>query len=140
MSHDRGDWHIDNARTWKRACRHIALYLWWAVDRGLGSDRHDAKKIAKSPTEYFISECDTKLWDEDFTAKGDAFTTAEYDKYLGKVSAYARTLGVGDYDVRQNATTKQYFFDLLDRRLAAWRKRAKKKKPAAKKKQPKQRR
>ena len=57
---DRGDWHLDDAKTWERACRHIALFLWWAADRGLAGPEIDAKAMAKRPTTYFIKQCDTK--------------------------------------------------------------------------------
>jgi hypothetical protein len=33
MSIDRGDSHFEDAGTWEKACRHIALFLWWAVER-----------------------------------------------------------------------------------------------------------
>ena len=132
MGFDRGDSHLDDAKTWNRACRHIALFLWWAVERGLGARQHPPGAIAKRPTKYFIEQCDTKLWDEDFTDEGVAFANAEYVKYLDKVSAYARTLDIGDYEIKENATTKDHFFALLDRRLSAWRKQQKPTKPKPK--------
>jgi len=121
MSHDRGDSHWEHAKTWERACRHIALFLWWAAERGLASEDHDPKVMAKGPTEHFIGMCDTKLWDDDFNEEGSAFATAEYEGYLKAVSAYAKSLGIGDYDIEENEATKQHFFELLDRRLTAWR-------------------
>jgi hypothetical protein len=124
MSHDRGDSHWEEAKTWERACRHIALFLWWAAERGLASDDHDPKLMAKEPTQHFIGMCDTKLWDDDFNEEGSAFATAEYEGYLKAVSAYAKSLGIGDYDIAENETTKQHFFELLDRRLTAWRSQA----------------
>jgi hypothetical protein len=124
MSHDRGDSHWEDAKTWERACRHIALFLWWAAERGLASDDHDPKVMAKGPTEHFIGMCDTKLWDDDFNEEGSAFATAEYEGYLKSVSAYAKSLGIGDYDIAENEATKQHFFELLDRRLTAWRSRS----------------
>lgn len=139
MSIDRGDSHFADAKTWNRACRHIGLFLWWAAERGLASDEVDAKACAKAPTKYFITNCDTKLWDDDLTTEGQAFAKAEYDAYLHAVAAYARTLGVGDYEIRESKTTAKHFFDVLDKRLAAFRTKAaaKKKrarKPAAKRK------
>jgi len=136
MSIDRGDSHVGDAGTWNRACRHIGLFLWWAAARGLASDEVDAKAIAKAPTKYFISHCDTKLWDEDFTTEGRAFAAAEYDAYLHAVAAYARALGVGDYEIRESKRTTKHFFDALDKRLAAFRAKPAKKsarKPKSKK-------
>ncbi|MEJ7600192.1 MAG: hypothetical protein WKG01_19950 [Kofleriaceae bacterium] len=130
MSIDRGDSHFTDAKTWNRACRHIGLFLWWASARGLASKDVDAKAIAKAPTKYFISQCDTKLWDDDFTVEGLAFAAAEYDAYLHAVAAYARQLGVGDYEIRESKVTTKHFFDWLDKRLTAWRAKPAKRTPA----------
>ena len=121
MSIDRGDSHYDDAQSWERACRHIGLFLWWAAERGLASEDHDAAEAAKQPTQYFISQCDTKLWDEDFGDEGNAFVEAAYGDYCGEVSAYAKSLGLGDYEIPESAATTKHFFDWLDARLAAWR-------------------
>lgn len=120
MAIDRGDWHFDDATTWERACRHIGLYLWWAAKRGLAPE-HDAAAAAKAPTAYFIRMCDTKLWDEDFSAEGLAFTNAEYKAYLGEVSNHAEQAGIGDYDLPEDTATAAYFFAWLDESLAKWR-------------------
>ncbi len=119
MSIDRGDFHLGDAKTWERACRHIALFLQWAAERGLASEDHDPKEMAADPTAYFILQCDTKLWDEDFNEQGNAFAEASYEAYLDEMSAYAYTLGVDEYDIPANETTRRHFFDWLDRRLAA---------------------
>ncbi|MBX3252315.1 MAG: hypothetical protein KF901_34395 [Myxococcales bacterium] len=121
MAIDRGDSHFDDAGTWERACRHIGLFLWWAAGRGLASEEHDPSALAEDPTQYVISECDTKLWNEDLSDEGNAFAEAAYDAYLGEVSAYAKSLRVGDYDIPANAATKAHFSLWLDRRLDAWR-------------------
>ncbi|HEY5934658.1 MAG TPA: hypothetical protein VIU61_08485 [Kofleriaceae bacterium] len=133
MSIDRGDSHFADAKTWNRACRHIGLFLWWAAERGLASDEVDAKACAKAPTKYFITHCDTKLWDDDLTTEGQAFAKAEYDAYLHAVAAYARTLGVGDYEIRESKATAKHFFDVLDKRLATFRTKAATKKKRARK-------
>ena len=70
----------------------------------------------------FISHCDTKLWDADLTEEGRTFAADEYSAYLEAVSARARELGVGDYDIPENDDTKKWFFDWLDARLTSWRK------------------
>ena len=99
MSIDRGDSHFEDAGTWERACRHIALFLYWAAERGLASDDHTPKAMAKNPTRHFIQWCDTKLWDDDLTDAGRAFAEAKYSAYCKEVSAYAKTVGVGDYEL-----------------------------------------
>jgi hypothetical protein len=124
MSIDRGDSHYGDAGSWEKACRHIALFLWWAFERGLGDNEVneiDVAEMAKDPTKTFIAQCDTKLWGEDLTDEGQAFAAAEYKDYLGAVAARARELGVGDYDIPEDDATKAWFFDWLDQRLARWR-------------------
>lgn len=125
MAFDRGDSHYDAAGSWEKGCRHIALFLWWALERGLGSNEVneiDVAEMAKAPTETFITHCDTKLWNDDFNEEGRAFATDEYEAYLGSVSARARELGVSDYEIPENDETKKWFFDWLDERLSSWRK------------------
>jgi hypothetical protein len=121
MAIDKGDWHFDDAKSWERACRHIGLYLAWAAQRGFASNEHDAKAAAKAPTAYFIGQCDTKLWDEDFNADGLKLTQDVYSAYCDEVSRYARQLGVGDYEIPDTAKTAKHFFGWLDERLATWR-------------------
>jgi len=120
-SYDRGDSHFDTAGSWERACRHISLFLWWAAERGLTSTDINAIEVAASPTEYFIANCDTKLREEDFNAEGNRFAAARYGLYLEDLSIYALTLGVSDYEIPENTVTKNYFFGLLDARLAEFR-------------------
>ena len=122
MSIDRGDSHFDDAGSWEKACRHMGLFLAWAMARGLASEDH-AGEDASSATEYFIGACDTTLTDDDFTDDGNAFVAAVYEDYLGEVSAYAGQRGVGDYELAEDATTKAHFETWLDAALAAWRAR-----------------
>lgn len=121
VSIDRGDSHIESARTWNRACRHIAVYLWWAVDRGLAARSIDAKAIAKAPIKYFIAHCDTKLWEDDFNDEGKAFAAARYDTYLRIIDHRATELGIDGYQFRLEQKTNAYFFGVLDGLLAEWR-------------------
>jgi hypothetical protein len=121
MAYDKADYHFDDAGSWEKACRHIALFFYWASERGLtDSELHpDPKAIAKNPIRYFIKQCDTKLWDEDFSDEGNAVAEGIYDKYLNEVHAYAKKLGVSDYDVPNDARTRDHFFHWLDERLDA---------------------
>ena len=118
MSIDRGDAHFADAKTWERACRHIGLFLWWAAERGLASEDHELSAVRANPTQHFIDACDTKLWDEDLTAVGNAFAQGEYGAYLNEVGAYAKVLSVGDYEIPEGLATTKHFFDWLDGRLA----------------------
>ena len=120
MSIDRGDSHFGDAGSWEKACRHMGLFLAWAMECGLASEDHEGED-ASSPTEYFIGACDTKLTDEDFSDEGNAFVDAAYEDYLGEVSAYAGTLGVSDYDLVENEATKAHFYAWLDTALSTWR-------------------
>ncbi|MEO6951819.1 MAG: hypothetical protein ABI321_08390 [Polyangia bacterium] len=120
MSIDRGDSHFDDAGSWEKACRHMGLFLAWAMERGFASDDHEGED-ASSPTEYFIGACDTKLTNEDLNDEGNAFVEAAYEDYLGEVNAYASSLGVGDYDIVEDEATKTHFYAWLDARLGTWR-------------------
>ncbi len=121
MAIDRGDAHFDEAKTWQRACRHIALFLHWGAVRGLTSSRHDPAAIARATTAYVLSRCDGKLLDRDFADEGRAFAQAEYGAYLAEVHAYAGKLGISDYDIADDEVTARHFFAWLDGRLASWR-------------------
>lgn len=110
---------MGDAETWERACRHIGLFLWWAAERGLASEDHEPGALRTNATKYFIEQCDTKLWDEDLTDEGNAFAESEYDAYLEEVSAYARSLGVGDYEIAECEATTKHFFGWLDARRSA---------------------
>lgn len=137
MSIDRGDSHIESAGTWNRACRHIAVFLWWAAERNLASKAVDAKAIAKAPIKYFIANCDTKLWAEDLNDDGNAFAAARYDTYLRIIDHRATELGIDGYQFKLEQKTNTYFFGVLDGLLAEWREvhvKPPKKKPAAAKK------
>jgi hypothetical protein len=135
MSIDRGDSHFEDAGSLEKACRHIALFLWWAVERGLGGEVHkDLKLIRKAPTKYFIGACDCKLWEEDFNAEGFKFAEAKYDDYCGESERYAKKLKLDDYEVKENAATAEHFFAYLDGLLASWREKTAKPKVAAKSK------
>jgi hypothetical protein len=121
VAYDKGDFHFDDAGSWEKACRHIALFLYWASERGLTDpELHpDPKSIAKDPVRYFIDGCDCKLWNDDFSDAGNAVAEAIYDEYLSEVHAYAEKLGVGDYDVPDDARTRDHFFRWLDERVRA---------------------
>lgn len=121
----RGEDHITDGKTWKRACRHIGLLLWWAAERGLASEKHDAKKARKAPTRYFIEQCDTKLFGRDLSEEGGAFVVDIYDAYLGECDAYAANRKIGFYDIQETAATAGHFFAWLDRERAARRSPAK---------------
>lgn len=117
MSIDRGDAHVGDAKTWQRACRHMGLFLWWAAERGLAAETHELESIRLDPTEHFICACDAKLWEEDLNERGNAFALQAYGAYLDEVGAYARVLGVGDYEIPENEATAKHFFGWLDGRL-----------------------
>jgi hypothetical protein len=106
--------HYDEARSWERACRHIALFLWWAAERGLASAEHDVSAIRANPTKHFIEMCDTKLTHEDLTDAGNAFAASAYEDYLTEVSNYAHAHIVPLYEIPEDAATGKHFFAWLD--------------------------
>ena len=126
MAIDRGDSHYDDAGSWEKACRHMALFLWWAFERGLGNNEVneiDLVEMAKAPTQTFITQCDTKLYNEDFNKEGQAFAADEYTAYLEAVTVRAGELAVSDYEIPESDETRKWFFDWLDKRLSIWRQR-----------------
>ena len=86
----RGEDYIGDAGTWERACRHIALLLWWAAERELASETHVARKARAAPTKYFIGACDTKLLRRDLSNEGAAFLVDSYGAYLTELGRYAK--------------------------------------------------
>ena len=134
MAIDAGKWHIEDAGTMTKACRHIALFLAWAASRGLAGAEIDAKAVAKRPTAYLVAECDGELTRDDLAPEGNRFARAEYDAYLQEVHDLAVARGVDDYDLAEDAATAKYFHGWLDAQLDAFRAKAAKKKTAAKKK------
>ena len=132
MAIDAGKWHIEDAGTMEKACRHIALFLAWAAGRGLAGAEVDAKALAKRPTAYLIAECDGELAQDDLGAEGKRFARAEYDAYLLEVHEFAASRGLEDYEIPDDAATAAYFRGWLDAQLDAFRAKPKKK-PAAKK-------
>jgi hypothetical protein len=124
MAIDRGDYHYEDAGSWEKACRHIALFLWWCFERGLAtSDENeiDPVEMAKNPTQTFIESCDTKLWEADLKPEGQEFAKSAYDDYLCALHDYAEKLEIGDYEVPESEETTRFFFDWLDKRLAEFR-------------------
>lgn len=120
MAIDSGDYHMEDAQTWERACRHIGLFLWWAAERGLTTDDHHPAMLRCGATAHVILQCDTKLIDEDLNEAGNAYAAAAYDDYLGEVARYASELGMGDYEIPETDTTQTHFFAWLDASLAAF--------------------
>ncbi len=128
MAYDKSDFHFGDAGSWEKACRHIALFFYWASERGLTDpNRHpDRKAIAKDPVSYFMSHCDDKLLEHDFSHEGRAVAEEIYDEYLRETSTYAATLGVSDYDIPDDARSRDHFFHWLDERLEVRRERSSK--------------
>ena len=92
--------------------------FWWAAERGLASEEHELEEVRSDPTAHFISGCDTKLLDQDLTARGNSFAAQEYGAYLDEAGAYAKSLGVGDNEIAEGDATTKHFFTWLEARLA----------------------
>jgi hypothetical protein len=116
---DNGEYHMADAKNWEQACRHIGLFLWWAAERGLAAEAHHPAVLRCGATAHVLLQCETKLVADDLNEQGNVFAAAEYDNYLGEVHAYAGTLGINDYDLVEDDTTKAHFFAWLDARREA---------------------
>lgn len=116
----------------ERACTHIALFLGWAVDRGLGGDllREEYGEMLEgfrarrlSPIELLHAAADDKLTDEDLNDEGNAFTAEYFDSNLYYVD-YAMALA-GDlpslYHVDCTWENYDRMAKRIDERLAEWR-------------------
>jgi hypothetical protein len=116
----------------ERACTHIALFLGWAVDRGLEGEflREECDELLAafrarrlSPIELLHAAADDQLTDEDLNDEGNAFA-AEYldNKYY--YTDYESVLG-GDlpslYHVECTWENYELMAARLDLRLAEWR-------------------
>jgi hypothetical protein len=122
MAIDKGDWHYDDAGSWEAACRHIGVFLLWAMERGLaGPDHTDLEAARADPAGYVIRHCDTKLWDEDFSDEGARFAESRYSLYLEELGRYAADLDIDAYQLPLTELKRDHFFAFLDKQLEAWR-------------------
>ncbi|SHI68651.1 hypothetical protein SAMN02745163_00642 [Clostridium cavendishii DSM 21758] len=71
----------------ERSCVHIAFYIVWIINNKLEGDIHkeyDSEKLEKvrrkemTGVDFFLTCCDGKLWSDDFSDKGLAFTEYYY--------------------------------------------------------------
>ena len=123
MSIDRGKYHYEDAGNWQNACRHIGVFVAWAARQGLlDREQHPeaAETIEIDPTTYVIDKLDCSLLEDDLTAEGLAFASAEYNRYLREYNTCAVDLGLAVYTVPDHKLDT-YLFRWLDDQLASWR-------------------
>lgn len=111
MAIDRADWHWDDAEkafrertgktgelteeqqneVWSYAADHIGLFLRWIIDNGFETDDvdiavpEDCRRVRSGEmtgTDYLMSCCDGKLWEEDLCDDIIPFVNEYYSQYL----------------------------------------------------------
>lgn len=112
---------------------HIGMFLAWAAhSERIGSLHTDdfSEELAElrqrqvTPGAWFLSACDEKLTDEDFTAEGNAFALSYYEEgYLADYSELFLDEFESTYHVPDTWETFERVKPLLDERFAAFRAR-----------------
>lgn len=84
--------NFETERSNDDAGTHMGMYLAWALLRGLGGDHFSQPEVADhlrrlkareiTGAEVLWDRCDGKLTDDDFSATGNAFTAAYYEKFF----------------------------------------------------------
>lgn len=138
MTYDDIAWHDDP--TWScelpdgAAATHSGMFLAWALQRGLGSERHaeeDPEAVAAlesrriTPGRFLLRNCDGRLTDDDLNDEGNAFAVDYFDLETGHYTRdYEATL-LSDVPNRYLVPDTWDSFDrlspVLDRRLQQWR-------------------
>ena len=84
MAIDRADHHtLPPGLPAEAALTHIGIYLAWIVLHGLASEELDAmaddlRERKETGRDLLLSHAEGKLWDEDLSEEGQAFTAAYY--------------------------------------------------------------
>jgi hypothetical protein len=125
---------------------HIGMFLAWVIMRGLVGETHHAdskqalvKLLARAITgrDFLVSQCDEKLWDEDFNAQGLAFAKDYYESetafadeysdymqdYCDVFNAHAAANGfeyASTYHVENTWENFDRLTPILDQRFAQW--------------------
>ena len=85
---------------WERACNHMSMFLTWAIIKGhcgkvhLDEEPEAVRQLINreiSGTDFFINNCDCKLWREDFSESILPFVDAYYESgYLNDYASVTR--------------------------------------------------
>jgi hypothetical protein len=126
---DRAEWHREISS--EQAVTHIAMFLGWAITRGLIAPAHREDPSAawyierieareKTARDFTVDLCRSRLREDDLGPEGCAFAASYYSRYL---SDYARTFheALSIYEVEDTLENFDRIARILDRRLAAWR-------------------
>ena len=138
MKYDDASWHyggdFPKDLPDRAGAIHAGMFLAWALRSGLGGELYteeDSQELEKlrsretTPGEFFFSQCDGKLTDEEFNDEGNRFVAAYFDAADGKYLAdYEATLGSqlpSLYHVPDSWESFDAIAPVLDRRLLEWR-------------------
>ena len=150
MAFDRMDWHYGgdypNDLPTENGGTHIGMFLAWVVMRGLVGDMHleDSMPALKqlqareiTGRDFLVTQCDEKLWDDDFNAQGLAFAkdyyeneTAFADEYNDYMQDYCEVFNrhaanngfeyASTYHVENTWENYDRLTPILDQRFAEW--------------------
>ena len=138
MTYDRADWHhggdFPAGLPPEHGATHIGMYLAWAIKRGFVGSVHlenspaavDAVRAGtKSGRQFLMEQCDEKFWPEDLDDEGNRFTASYYEsQYANDYAALFGNTHRSLYMVEDSASNQSRLEQVLDERLAAWRRTA----------------
>lgn len=133
MAFDKWDWHADNVPEGfpvENGAVHIGVYFAWCANNDLISfdedEGHEVENIEElknreiTGTQYFINNCDGKLWDVDFNEEGLEFTEFYYEELF--FEDYSEASGdTPNYTVDDNWDIYDKVAPIIDKRFKEWK-------------------
>lgn len=134
LKYDDAAWHYDGEfppdLLPQNGATHIALFLFWAIERELASNFHlqtqaalleQVRQNVVSYRDYFLQVCDGILTEDDFNPTGKAFADDYYDdEYLEDYDKLLCPDPDSFYYVEDSWENFEQLGNLLDERFAEW--------------------
>lgn len=138
MKYDDASWHYGgdypSELPPENGATHIAMFLAWAITRGLVGELHlededsraDVEKVKRrelDPREFVLKWCDEKLTDEDLSEEGNDFAKKYYEGkiYYEDLDQTFTNSGETLYHLENVWPNYDRIFRVIDRRFAEWR-------------------
>ena len=129
MKYDDASWHyggeFPEESPPEYGATHIALFMRWCFCKGWAGELHleeeseSVKKVIEgslSATKYFLSFCDEKLTDEDFSEEGNKFAREYYGDDGLYLDDYANSFGELMYVAPEAKHDFELFSTILETR------------------------